>query len=73
MKRYLAFYGEVYYPGAGMQDSIGDFHTKDEAISAINDKNKNLPSSTDDWGCVWDSMDRSRVYTAGKFIIIKEY
>lgn len=35
MKRYLAFYGDIYYPSSGMGDFVGDYDTVEEAIGAI--------------------------------------
>lgn len=39
MKKYLAFYGSIYYPSQGMGDFIGDFDILEEAIERINKKN----------------------------------
>jgi hypothetical protein len=38
MKRYLAFYGSVYYPSGGMEDFIGDYDTEKDALNAITEK-----------------------------------
>ena len=35
MKRYLAFFGYVYYPEGGMNDFAGDFDTFAEAIACL--------------------------------------
>ena len=40
MKRYLTFYGAAYYPSGGMDDFIGDFDTKEEAIECIKTKKR---------------------------------
>lgn len=51
MKRYLAFYGSIYYPSGGMEDFIGDFDSKLEAYNHImkahNDEER------EDWSCNW--------------------
>ena len=67
MKKYLAFYGDVYYPSGGMDDFIGDYYTKEEAIEAI--KKAHVKNRLDDkvwewaWANVWDSKDRIEVHT----------
>ena len=67
MKQYFAFYGNTYYPNGGMEDFVGDYDTKDEAIEAI--KESHLKNRLDDeyweyaWGHIWDSKDRIIVYT----------
>lgn len=60
MKRYYAFYGDLYYPRRGMRDFIGDFDTIEEAKAAITRKN------TDDslsFEVIWDSHERKEVYS----------
>lgn len=37
MKRYLAFFGAIYYPSTGMGDFIGDFDNLGDAFNAINE------------------------------------
>lgn len=60
MKRYLAFKGDVYYPGRGMSDFVGDFDTEEEAIDAV------VPDADDEfcliWVHVWDSELRAPVF-----------
>jgi len=65
MKRYLAFYGSVYYPCGGMDDFIGDFETKQEAIDSIELKNKKEDGGNFNycWGNVYDTEDRIETYT----------
>ena len=67
MKDYLAFYGAVYYPSGGMGDFIGDFHTKEEAIKAIEKMHRKERSYDikweSAWASVWSSKDRIEVYT----------
>lgn len=72
MKRYLAFYGEVYYPNRGMDDLVGDFDTMEEALEAITLKAKaeliegyykneeHLFSSR--WANIYDTELRKEVY-----------
>lgn len=64
MKRYLAFYGGVYYPCGGMDDFIGDFDTKEEAIKCIQIKNEkdNRGSFEYSWAHIYDTKDRVEVY-----------
>ena len=67
MKQYFAFYGDYYYPSGGMDDFVGDYDTKEEAIEAI--EKTHLKNRPDDkvwewaWGNVWDSKDRIEVHT----------
>ena len=65
MKQYLAFYGDCCYPSGGIDDFIGDYDTKKEAIEKAHLK---IHGTDDkvwewDWGDVWDSKDRIKVYT----------
>jgi hypothetical protein len=67
MKRYFAFYGDCYYPSGGMDDFIGDYDTKEQAIEAT--EKAHLEERHDDlswewgWCNVWDSHDRAEVHT----------
>lgn len=66
MKRYLAFYGAVYYPSGGMDDFIGDFDTKEEAIEGIQKHHKEESYSGTweyAWANVYDTKDRIEVHT----------
>ena len=67
MKNYLAFYGDAYYPSGGMDDFIGDYDTKEEAIQAIEEahrKRRPRESSWEyAWGNVWSIQDRIEVFT----------
>lgn len=51
MKRYLAFYGDFYYPNGGAGDLLSDFDTLQDAVEAI--KAKAL--GADKWGEVLDT------------------
>jgi len=67
MKNYLSFYGDVYYPRGGMDDFIGDYDTKEEAIKAIEEAHlKKHPYDKKwewAWGNVWSSQDKINVFT----------
>jgi hypothetical protein len=54
MKRYLAFYGDIYYPSSGMGDFIGDFDTVEEAVSKI-EMEENGGKWAFNYGSVYDS------------------
>ena len=66
MKRYLAFYGDVYHAVGGMSDFIGDFDTKEAAIKKT--EKEHLENRPEDlrwewaWCSVWDSQDRVEVH-----------
>lgn len=67
MKRFLAFYGNHYYPIGGMSDFIGSFDTVKEAVDNINFKHEKS-GDTDDlgkytWAHVWDSELDIQVFT----------
>ena len=53
MKRYLAFYGDCYYPSGGMGDFIGDFDTKEEAIQAIEEAHIEKRPDDLEWEWAW--------------------
>lgn len=67
MKTYLSFYGDCHYPRGGMNDFIGDYDTKEEAIQAIEEAHRK--KNPDDlmweraWGSVWSTRDRIEVFT----------
>jgi hypothetical protein len=65
MKKYLAFYGAVYYPSGGMDDFIGDYETLEEAIQSIEERHKQ-ESYLDSWdyhfASVWSTEDMGVVY-----------
>jgi len=69
MKQFLAFYGATYYPSGGMDDFVGDFDSKDDAIEAINKKIiEDSPYDNDEtrwhyaWAHVYDTESRSNVW-----------
>ena len=64
MKRYLVFYGELYYPNGGMRDFIGDFDNLDNAIVHLNNHHNEYSEgrNVQIWGNVYDSIDRKLVY-----------
>lgn len=66
MKRYLAFYGNEYYPMGGMEDFVGDFDTEEDAKDAII-KAKKLNNRIDegwayDWAQIYDTEIKRIVY-----------
>lgn len=65
MKQYLAFYGAVYYPSGGMDDFIGDFDTKEEAIKFIRATNMKEDGGDFElnWANVYDTKNRIKVYS----------
>lgn len=64
MKKYLAFYGEIYYPSIGMGDFIGDFDTLEEAIEHINKTNLDKDKGLWDyhWGSIYDTELKEEVW-----------
>lgn len=66
MKKYLAFYGSNYYPSGGMDDFIGDFDSKEDAIDfVIKQHEKENPNDTEweyHWGNVYDTENRIQVF-----------
>lgn len=66
MKRFLTFYGAVWYPQGGMLDFIGDFDTKEEAVEAIKkakaEYNIEFHDWDKDWASIWDSETREEVF-----------
>lgn len=70
MKEYLAFYGQCYYPSAGMEDFIGDFDTIEEADKALEEANKKewgitQPEWDISFGIVWSVSQRKNVINKG--------
>jgi hypothetical protein len=63
MKRYLAFYGDIYYAGGGMNDFIGDYDSVEDCEKAIKEQHvKNRPDDFEwewAWKQIWDSQTRS--------------
>jgi len=56
LKRYLAFYGDIYYPGGGMNDYIGSYESYDDAIKAIDEKHlENRPDDVS-WEWAWKQI-----------------
>jgi hypothetical protein len=64
MKRYIAFYGDRYYPLGGMKDFIGDFDYLDEAINLIETKHSEDGYLDIMWYQVYDTETKSIVYTS---------
>ena len=62
MSRYLAFFGDNYYPNGGMGDFLSDHEALGDAMNAImhefdTDKSVNFP-----WGHVYDTVNKEIVY-----------
>ncbi len=77
MKRYLAFFGNIYYPQEGMKDFIGDFDTVEEAKMHIKTVYENkigfidglLPIEDDDsdhWAHIYDTHTNKIVYETNR-------
>lgn len=66
MKRYLAFFGDSYYPDGGMGDFLSDHGNLDSARKAILKefvKNGNyLGNAQTYWGHVYDMVNKEIVY-----------
>ena len=61
MKRYLAFFGDNFYPDGGMGDFLSDHNELTGAINAIAgaDPDKVVQSL---WGHVYDTVNKEIVY-----------
>lgn len=72
MKRYLAFYGDCFYPSGGMDDFIGDFDEKEDAIIFIAKTHINHRPDDLKWefafAKVWDTENMIEVYNIENFI-----
>lgn len=66
MKRYLAFFGDNYYPYGGMEDFLSDHDNQDNAKHAILDKfnedGEYIEDSHLKWGHVYDTVNKEIVY-----------
>ena len=66
MKRYLAFYGDYYYPDGGMDDFIGEHDTIKEAKETI--IKAHLLHRKEDvkwewaWCQIWDTETQKEVF-----------
>ena len=61
MNRYLAFFGDNYYPAGGMEDFLSDHNELTEAINAIATEFSES-ECTDSWGNVYDTVNKEIVY-----------
>ena len=60
MKRYLAFFGDNFYPNGGMGDFLSDHENLDNARRAIQ---KEFQDGFDThWGHVYDTVNKEIVY-----------
>jgi len=64
MKRFLAFYGDKYYPSKGMRDFVSDHDGREDAIAALE---LYAVTKGDDWsiqwGQVYDTETRKEVWS----------
>jgi hypothetical protein len=56
MKRYLAFYGDNYYPGGGMNDFIGSYDSYDNAIQSLEEAHKKNRPDDLSWEWAWKQI-----------------
>ncbi len=70
MKRYLAFYGQTYYPLEAMGNFINDFDDLEEAKESIFIKEKEDCNNNFEygWGLIWDTQIREYVFSKGIII-----
>jgi hypothetical protein len=62
MKRFLAFYGQAYYPAGGMIDFLNDFDSFKEAQAAIEKRNSSDSKWDSTWGQVYDTEKREIIW-----------
>jgi len=63
MKRYLAFFGDNFYPNGGMGDFLIDHDNVDDAETMILVKFKESFGNTQSkWGHVYDTVNKEIVY-----------
>ena len=53
MKRYLAFYGDNYYPNGGMDDFVGSFNTIEGAKVAVMVEHSKRTHPPHHWENMW--------------------
>ena len=74
MKRYLAFFGDNYYPEGGMNDFAGDFDTYAEAMNCIEETlsiekqllegyYENKKKWCNHWADVYDTKERKTIFS----------
>lgn len=67
MKRYLSFFGSIYYPSGGMEDFEGDFDLPEHALECLLKKAAEVyPDDpwTFQWAHVWDLQQRRIVWSS---------
>ena len=66
MKRYLAFYGDIYYAEGGMNDFVIDCNTVEDCEKAIELKHKQYRPNDIEWAWawrqIWDTEKREFVF-----------
>lgn len=53
MKRYLAFKGDDYYPSGGFEDFFGEYDNLEDAVSELEDSQKNTNRGPKPWYFEW--------------------
>ena len=62
MNRYLAFFGDNYYPAGGMEDFLSDYDNLCVAENAILDEFNEGDRLQTHWGHVYDTVNKEIVY-----------
>jgi len=62
MNRYLAFFGDEFFPNGGMDDFVGSYKSLKEAREAITTKELRMMLKAS-WGHVYDTVNKEIVYT----------
>lgn len=61
MNRYLAFFGDEFFPNGGMGDFLGDYKSLKDAREAITTKELKCMLKAS-WGHVYDTVNKEIVY-----------
>ena len=61
LKRYLVFSEEEYYPRGGMDDFVGDYNKKSDAILKAKECLKK--DSRERWAHVYDQQKKKEIWT----------
>lgn len=73
MKRFLLFYGDVYYASGGMKDFEGDFDAMEPAIAVVDSFRQKYGHTGDalgrfDWAHIYDTVERRIVWKNGAVV-----